>query len=698
MSSPPGGRAARARHADEEVRYQAVAEMDPGRAEDRAVLLERLADPSWRVRAAVAERLGSAAQPLPVVGALIAALQSQEGIGAREAAGEALARVGSPALPALMTRLEDRSPDLRQAVASVIGRIGDRRAAAPLSALLADEDPNVRVAAAEALARVGGPAAAAALHRAVETRDPALRLAVVEALASLRSWPPGLPPSALMADSTLRRAAYRLLGSCDDPAAGPLVAAGVAEPGRTAREAALVAAGQQRSRRRPADLEPLASALRTRAAADPTLADTCASALASDDDAVAAGALAALGWIGGARHVRAILRLAEDDRHRATVEEVLASLPRGDAVRTALAESVTGLGPAARITALAELARLGSAEALESLSREAADAMALANAEAAAALRKLGLPRPVAGAPAAERAGATAAAVVPAPPPPLSDGEFEALREVIHGHSGLWFRDDMRYLVERRLGPRVQALGLAGFADYRRYLAGDPGREAELDEASELLTTNETYLFREPLQLGAFQREVLPVIARELAARRQLRVLSAGCSTGEEAWTVAALVRESGLFEGWDVEVIGVDLSRRCLAQARAGAYGDGAFRSPEAEPLRRWFKLRGGRWVVDDDLRRTVRFVRDNLLAPRALAAVSTLDVVFCRNVMIYFDADARRRTLHRLRERMRPGAWLLLGHSESLLNLTADFSLVHLRDDLVYRKPRLAAAEEDA
>jgi len=693
MSAAPGGRAARARHADEEVRYRAVVEMDPGRAEDRTVLLERLADPSWRVRAAVAERLGSAAQPLPVVGALIAALQSPEGVGARDAAGEALVRVGAPALPALLTRLDDRSSDLRQAVASVLGRIGDRRAAAPLASLLADEDANVRVAAAEALARVGGPGASAALHRAVETKDAALRLAVVEGLAALRSWPPGLAPSALMGDAGLRRPAYRLLGACDDPAAAAFIAAGVAERVRTAREAALVAAGQQRARRRPADLEPLARAVRARAAADPALADTCATALASDDDAVAAGALAALGWIGGARHVRAILRLAEDDRHRAAVEEALASLPRGDDVRSALAESVTGLGPAARVTALAELARLGSAEAQESLTREAADTMALAHAEAAAALQRLGLPRP--GAPAAGRPAPVAVPGAP-PPPALAEAEFEKLREVVHAHSGLWFRDDMRYLVERRLGPRLHALGLPGFGAYHRFLSSDPGREAELDEASELLTTNETYLFREPLQLGSFAREVLPVLARELAPRRQLRVLSSGCSTGEEAWTIAALVRESGLFEGWDVEVIGVDLSRRCLAQARAGAYGDSAFRSPEAEPLRRWFKLRGGRWVVDDELRRMVRFVRDNLLAPRALAAVSTLDVVFCRNVLIYFDADARRRVLHRIRERMRPGAWLLLGHSESLLNLTADFAIVHLRDDLVYRKPPWAAVGE--
>jgi chemotaxis protein methyltransferase CheR len=244
--------------------------------------------------------------------------------------------------------------------------------------------------------------------------------------------------------------------------------------------------------------------------------------------------------------------------------------------------------------------------------------------------------------------------------------------------------------VERRLGARVQALGLPGFAAYHRFLLYDPGRADEMEDAVELLTTNETYLFREPLQLAAFAGEVLPRLARDLAPRRQLRVLSAGCSTGEEAYTVAVLVHESGLFEGWDVEVVGCDISRRCLAQARAGAYAESAFRSPEAERLRRWFHLRGGKWVVDDHIKRGVRFVRENLLSARALASVPLLDAVFCRNVIIYFDMEARRRALARIRERMRPGAWLLLGHSESLLGITADFELVHLRQDLVYRRPQ--------
>jgi chemotaxis protein methyltransferase CheR len=279
----------------------------------------------------------------------------------------------------------------------------------------------------------------------------------------------------------------------------------------------------------------------------------------------------------------------------------------------------------------------------------------------------------------------------------MTEEEFRLLRAAIHEHCGLWYRDGNAYLLEKRLQPRLQALGLADFAAYHRYLRFDPGREGELEEAADILTTNETYFYREPYQLRAFTREILPRLAEANGRARRLRILSAGCSTGEEVYTLAALVKETALFEGWEVELVGSDISRRCVAQARAGAYGDHAFRMPDAEPMRRWFHLRGGKWVVDDALRAMVRFQRENLVAPHALSTVSRLDVVFCRNMMIYFDLDARRALLRRLHEKMRDGAWLLLGHSESLINVTADFELVHLTNDLVYRKPRSFDAAED-
>jgi chemotaxis protein methyltransferase CheR len=275
------------------------------------------------------------------------------------------------------------------------------------------------------------------------------------------------------------------------------------------------------------------------------------------------------------------------------------------------------------------------------------------------------------------------------PHPARSEEEFRLLRDLVHAHCGLWFRDDLRYLLERRLAQRLEVHGLETFAAYHRFLRFDPRGLSELDEATDLLTTNETYLHREPHQLRAFTAEVLPAMARARERERRVRVLSAGCATGEEAYTIAILMLDSGLFEGWDVEVLGCDISRRCLAVARSGAYGEHAFRTPEAESLRRWFRLRAGKWVVDEVVRRMVRFAGANLLDERGLAGTGPFDAVFFRNVMIYFDQQARRLVLRRLHDRLHPGGWLMLGHSESLLHVTADFELVHLREDLVYRRP---------
>jgi chemotaxis protein methyltransferase CheR len=271
----------------------------------------------------------------------------------------------------------------------------------------------------------------------------------------------------------------------------------------------------------------------------------------------------------------------------------------------------------------------------------------------------------------------------------MSEEEFRLLRDLIHAHCGIWFRDDMRFVLERRLAPRLAVHGLTRYLDYHRFVRFDPRGLGELGEATDLLTTNETYFYREPLQLRAFEREILPALASRTSGERRLRVLSAGCSTGEEPYTLAILLKASGLFGGWELEVVGADISRRCLDVARAATYGEHAFRSVEGDAMRRWFHLRQGKWVLDESVRRMVRFTAANLLDDRGLASVGRVDVVFCRNVMIYFDVSARKQALRRLHDKLRPGGWLLLGHSESLINVSADFELVHLTDDLVYRRP---------
>ncbi|RJS15236.1 protein-glutamate O-methyltransferase CheR [Corallococcus sp. H22C18031201] len=274
--------------------------------------------------------------------------------------------------------------------------------------------------------------------------------------------------------------------------------------------------------------------------------------------------------------------------------------------------------------------------------------------------------------------------------------QFRLLRDHVYSHCGILVHDDMKFVMERRLWPRLEALGLADFGAYHRFLRYDVQRHAELEAAVESLTTHETYFFREPVQLRAFTDELFPLLEKRNGRLKRLRLWSAGCSSGEEAYTLAMLLKESRRFDEWDVEVYGTDISRRVLATARRAEYGPSALRATAPELLERYFvPLPGNRVRVRDDVRAWVSFGHQNLLDEASSQLVARMDVVFCRNVMIYFDQSARRRVLRIIRDRLNPGGYLLLGHSENLLNLGADFELVHLRGDLVYRKPELPGGE---
>ncbi|MBN2194330.1 MAG: protein-glutamate O-methyltransferase CheR [Polyangiaceae bacterium] len=270
--------------------------------------------------------------------------------------------------------------------------------------------------------------------------------------------------------------------------------------------------------------------------------------------------------------------------------------------------------------------------------------------------------------------------------------EFRLLRDLVNERFGLHFDDEAVLSFERRLGERVIALDLAGFEDYYSYLRFNPNGAAELEETVEALTTNETYFFRQEYQLRCFRNEVLSRLADENRVRRRLAIWSAGCSTGEEAYTIAMLVHESGLFSGWDVRVVGSDISRRSIAIARRGIYRGASFRAiPAAVRGEYFYETPEGDQVVDY-IRKMCHFGQLNLLDGARAAIVGRVDAVFCRNVLIYFDSRSRRQVIDNLYERLVPGGYLMLGHSESLLNVSTAFELVHLREDLVYRKPPAA------
>ncbi len=274
----------------------------------------------------------------------------------------------------------------------------------------------------------------------------------------------------------------------------------------------------------------------------------------------------------------------------------------------------------------------------------------------------------------------------------LRPEEFRLLRDLVNGYAGIYFGDEALPILERRLKERISALGLSRFAEYYQFLKFSSGATPELDEAVDLLTTNETYFFREDYQLRAFKSEVLPILASDAASRRRLSIWSAGCSTGEEVYTIAILIAESGLFNGWDVRVYGSDISRRCVAAARRGIYGASAFRAVGPEVKRAYFTDRADGSHVIDRVRQNCHFGHLNLMDTERVRVVGRVDAVFCRNVLIYFDQRSRKKVIDMFYERLIPGGFLFLGHSESLLNVSTAFELVHLSEDLVYRKPLIS------
>jgi chemotaxis protein methyltransferase CheR len=284
---------------------------------------------------------------------------------------------------------------------------------------------------------------------------------------------------------------------------------------------------------------------------------------------------------------------------------------------------------------------------------------------------------------------------LPEQPLALSDAEYRMFRDLFKATCGLWFGEDSRFVLESRLIRRMRKLEIESFAAYHYLLRRETNGEDELAAVIDELTTNETYFFRERSQLRALIDEIVPGL---LAARPgPVCIWSAGCSSGEEPYTIAMMALEAGLRPGHDLRIHASDISRRCLAKAREAVYRESSFRETPPELRDRFFKEHGGLYTLVPEVRQHVTFTRMNLLEPARFALLGALDVVLCRNVIIYFDRDTKKHVVESFAGRLAPGGYLLLGHSESLIQVTSAFELAHLRSDLVYRRPHAGASAPD-
>ncbi len=264
----------------------------------------------------------------------------------------------------------------------------------------------------------------------------------------------------------------------------------------------------------------------------------------------------------------------------------------------------------------------------------------------------------------------------------LTASQFRRLSELLHRLTGIHLQPGKEQLVKARLWKRIHALGLRGFEDYLALVESgrDPG---ELSTMVDALSTNKTSFFREPAHFE-FLRERLREPAR---ARGPVRIWSAGCSSGEEPYTIAMVVAESLLETGpRDVRVLATDVSTRVLAHARAGVYPEPALEDVSTARRRRFFTTAGaaGGWRVDAGLRGLIRFAHLNLMGDWPMRG--PFDFIFCRNVMIYFDRPTQDRLIGRFRDLLRPGGFLFIGHSESLSGRTLGLEYIQ---PALYRKP---------
>jgi chemotaxis protein methyltransferase CheR len=272
---------------------------------------------------------------------------------------------------------------------------------------------------------------------------------------------------------------------------------------------------------------------------------------------------------------------------------------------------------------------------------------------------------------------------------PLEEDVFRLLRELIRDYCGIYFDDDMSYLLEKRLSRRVKLHHFNKFRDYFRYLLYDRNRDEELASIVDILTVNETYFFREQNQLKTFSEEVLPELKEVNKEKKRLRIWSAGCSTGEEPYTIAMLILEKGLLYNWNIEIIGSDINQRVLQIARSGAYRKNSFRTTDQYFLKKYFREEDNLFRISDTVKQYVNFNHLNLLDPFKIKLVGAVDIIFCRNVLIYFDHASKKKVVEMFNERLVDGGYLLLGHAESLINLSTAFTLRHYKYDMVYQKP---------
>jgi len=273
----------------------------------------------------------------------------------------------------------------------------------------------------------------------------------------------------------------------------------------------------------------------------------------------------------------------------------------------------------------------------------------------------------------------------------LSEYEFRLLRDYIHDYCGIFFDDSKMGTLENRLTFRLRLLDINSFSEYYNFLRYNPRSREEMDDLIPHLTNNETYFFREMNQLSVFVSDIVDRIIKDKAgaADRALKIVSCGCSSGEEAYTIAILLEECGLYDrGLDLRITGVDIDRKVLERASKGLYTSYSLRATDKAKIGSYFTKENDKYLLAKRIRDRVRFIRGNLMDRGVLSELGGADVIFCRNVLIYFSDRSIRAITEIFFDTLAPHGYLFLGHSESLSRVTDIFVPKRYPNAIIYCK----------
>jgi len=273
----------------------------------------------------------------------------------------------------------------------------------------------------------------------------------------------------------------------------------------------------------------------------------------------------------------------------------------------------------------------------------------------------------------------------------LSREDFKELRDYIYEHSGLHFSDAKLYFLENRISKRLAILGLDSYRDYLEHII-NPLHKRELFALFDAITTNETSFYRNPPQIDAFAKKILPAVVASIRERgqRTLKIWSAACSSGEEPYTLAMILEDKAdLIRGLQTTVYATDISNEIIAKAKDGVYNEYTMRHLPRKYVDSYFKKEGKECRLTENVKSRVKISYFNLVDYPGYRRFRGMDIILCRNVLIYFDLQVKRDIVKGFWDCLNKESYLLIGHSESLHNINRDFKMQHYTRALAYLKP---------